>query len=343
MLIIDGARYRLWTPKDEEREFHPMVREHFREIFGKQSMYLDIKHKLSSKSGIASIPDAYVIVYSEPYAWYIVEIELASHPVYTHIVPQVSKFVDAIERLETQRDLLKTLYNEIPESEYREMEKKTGALEPYQFLSELIYTPPRIALIIDEITPEVEQASKSLKKLANADVVQFKTYVKEDDPRSHAHLFEPIRSAETIAMNRVETKEGKRLPEHYENWEKMLAWVDTGTRDLVKLIDEKTKQSFRDVNGKIRGRYYCYYKGKPSGKSIFAALLLTKGFVKVRIRTNPATFKDPQKWTGDKKYNGWFFKQGVEREFRITNKEQLDYAFELITDSYSYAGDLLKK
>jgi len=33
MLIIDGVRYQLWTPMNEEKEFHPLVRENANEIF----------------------------------------------------------------------------------------------------------------------------------------------------------------------------------------------------------------------------------------------------------------------------------------------------------------------
>jgi len=89
MLVIDGVKYKLWTPKDEEKEFHPMIKEHSKEIFGEDSLYFDVKHKLKSKSGIGSIPDAYVIKLSKPYQWYVVENELASHPVYDHIVRHV--------------------------------------------------------------------------------------------------------------------------------------------------------------------------------------------------------------------------------------------------------------
>lgn len=41
-LIIDGVKYKLWTPKHEEKEFHPMIKEHSKEIFGEKSLYFDI-------------------------------------------------------------------------------------------------------------------------------------------------------------------------------------------------------------------------------------------------------------------------------------------------------------
>jgi hypothetical protein len=28
ILLVDGVRYKPWTPKDEEKEFHPLVRKY---------------------------------------------------------------------------------------------------------------------------------------------------------------------------------------------------------------------------------------------------------------------------------------------------------------------------
>jgi hypothetical protein len=58
MLLIYGVKYDLWTPKDEEKEFHPLVRAHYREIFGEDALYFDVKHVLKTPSKIGSIPDA---------------------------------------------------------------------------------------------------------------------------------------------------------------------------------------------------------------------------------------------------------------------------------------------
>jgi len=79
-----------------------------------------------------------------------------------------------------------------------------------------------------------------------------------------------------------------------------------------------------------------FYKGKPSTKSVFAGFFLTKEALKVRIRTKPATFKDPRRWTGEKTYH-WFFRTRQEKEFKITERDQIDYAMELIKQSYELA------
>ena len=54
--------------------------------------------------------------------------------------------------------------------------------------------------------------------------------------------------------------------------------------------------------------HYCFYKGKPATKSIFAAFILTKNDVKIRMRTDPIAFKDNKELVKDKIYKGWFFK-----------------------------------
>jgi len=42
MLLIDGVKYELWTPSNED-EFEQVVKEHTEDIFGEQSIYLDMK------------------------------------------------------------------------------------------------------------------------------------------------------------------------------------------------------------------------------------------------------------------------------------------------------------
>jgi len=231
MLIIDGVKYKLWTPKDEEKEFHPMIKEHSREIFGQNSIYFDIKHKLRSKSGIAAIPDAYVINLSKPSEWYIIENELASHEVYDHIVPQVSKFVDSIEELETQKSIVDALDNEINQNKVLKgyIEKMTGQ-DTFRFLSELISRPPRIVIVINEVVPEIERANKSLKRLANTEIVEFGTFVREDGSNVHAHLFEPLSILESTA------KEEKRSVAAGKAWETRKSQVGVPVEEQIEKI-----------------------------------------------------------------------------------------------------------
>jgi len=339
MLIIDGVKYKLWTPKDEEKEFHPLVKEHYKEIFGEDSLYFDTKHVLKTVSGIGSIPDAYVINLSRA-ELYVVEIELASHPVYDHIVKQLTKFINGIENLDTRNQIIDMLYDEIDSDIVLRatVQKAIGSTDIYRFVSKLLSKPPRIVIIVDKKTPEIEEACRVLKY--QTDIMEFETFVREDAPNVHAHLFEPLFGIERIEM-KVKEEKGKRVPEHYKDWQSLYAWVEDNVKDVEKALESSIISiNPSEVTKAIHGRYLCFYKGKPSTKSIFAAFLLTKKALKVRIRTDPNTFKDPQRLTGDKVYKGWFFKQGEEREFKIRSREQIPYAMELIKQSYDISGEI---
>jgi len=205
MLVIDGIKYKLWTPMDEEKEFHPMVKKYSKEIFGEDSHYFDVKHKLKSKSGIVSIPDAYVITLSKPYEWYIVENELSTHPVYSHIVPQILKFISGIENLRSQREIRDILYDEINHDKILKeyVETKIGS-EVYRFLSKLLSKRAKIVIVIDEITEQIKDVCKFLEKFG-IQIVEFKTFVREDEENVHAHQFKPL----YIPREKSRVSEGK--------------------------------------------------------------------------------------------------------------------------------------
>jgi hypothetical protein len=194
MLLIDGVRYEEWIPSNED-EFEKVVKEHAKDIFGEQSIYLDIKHKLKTRSGIGSIPDGYVIILGDEPHWHIVEVELSSHPLYEHIVPQVSKFINGINP-STQKDIVNALYQEIDNDEFRKLRLKQtiGATETYKFLADLISKPPVVTIIIEKRTEQLDEALNMLAYLPqNKKVVELQTFTREGVGLNvHAHLFEPL-------------------------------------------------------------------------------------------------------------------------------------------------------
>jgi hypothetical protein len=192
MLLIDGVKYEEWTPTNED-EFEQIVKEHAKDIFGEQSEYFDIKHKIKSKSGIGSIPDGYVIILGNEPRWHIVEVELSSHPLYEHIVPQVSKFTNGIKNLSTRKVIGDFLHEEISKDENlrARIKSEIDSVEIYKFLSSLISRPPKLTIVIEKETEELNEAIEVLK--LQADIVEFTTFVRKDTGISqHIHLFEPL-------------------------------------------------------------------------------------------------------------------------------------------------------
>lgn len=104
MLLIDGVRYFPHKYKDEE-ELQNIVEEHSKDIFGEQSIFFG-KKKISSLADVGSIPDGYVISLGDNPNWYVFEVELSSHPLFEHIVPQISKFKNGIKNDKTKKNLV---------------------------------------------------------------------------------------------------------------------------------------------------------------------------------------------------------------------------------------------
>jgi hypothetical protein len=193
MLIVDGVKYEPWTPQNEEKEFHPLIKANSKEIFGKDIIYFDVKTMIKTASGIGTIPDAYVIKLTEPYEWYVIENELATHSIYDHVVNQLTKFINGIDNKDTRNQILDMLYEVInKDNNLRSLvSTKTGYVDIHHFLSKLFLAKnPRIVVIIDKVTLDLEEACQALRY--TPDIIEFKSFVKEDGSKSFAHLFEPL-------------------------------------------------------------------------------------------------------------------------------------------------------
>ena len=246
MLIIDGVKYKLWTPKDEEREFHPMVRSCSKEIFGKDSLYFDVRHVLRTASGIGSIPDAYVISLSRK-EWYVVENELASHPIYDHIVKQLTKFINGIRNQNVRSQIIDMLYEEINKDTVLRatVQKHIGSTDIYHFLSKLVSKSPRIVIIIDQKTSEIEEACRVLKY--QPDIIEFKTYVRENAENVHAHLFEPIYFQE------MTLEENKRSSASKKAWKTRKFGVGIPAEEQInKIVNIQAREIARKLREEIK-------------------------------------------------------------------------------------------
>lgn len=252
MLIIDGVRYNLWVPK-EEKQLEEMVKEHAKEIFGKDSIYFDLKQKLTSKSGVVSIPDGYVISLSKPFEWYVVEVELSNHPLHDHITTQLNNFWVSVKHPNTQRELINALYNEIDNDKLLKVftENKIGSPEIKGFLYDLISKQPRIVVVIEEKGDKVQEACEGLK--VEPVVVEFKTYLREDAPNVHAHLFDSLVSPkiiEAVAPTEKPTIRGELTPQSEYTLpilESLIEISGSGkAQDVLNRVFDKMKRKLKE-------------------------------------------------------------------------------------------------
>jgi len=203
MLLIDGVKYNLWCPKDEVKEFHPIIEEHAKEIFGESSEYFDIKKRLESVTGKGSVPDGFVIVFSEQPCWHIVEIELSKHDLHDHIVNQISRFIVGINNPQTQKRIVNAINEYLNKDDYRrsKIKKDIDPREIRQFLDDVIDQKPILTIVIEERTPELDEVLKIFPQFEKR-VIEFKTFTRQDVGLSvHAHLFEPLHKQAIAATN----------------------------------------------------------------------------------------------------------------------------------------------
>ena len=192
VVLIEGVRYRLINP-ESEAALEQIIRDNHQHIFGPESFYFDVKRTIKSKAGVGSIPDGYVIILDPIPKWCILEVELSSHPVYDHLIPQLTKFNRGIDDSSTRKKLVDILYAAINEDEVLKarLKLKIGSGEIYKFLSDLISDDPLIVVAIDERTEELEEALKDIRGEVKS--LEFKIFQREgvSDP-INAYVFNPI-------------------------------------------------------------------------------------------------------------------------------------------------------
>lgn len=180
LLLKDGVRYLPYDYASEE-ELTEMVIEHYREIFGVNTLFFD-PQTMKTSAGTGARSDGLVIDLGEN-KWYILEVELAEHQLHEHIIPQITKFSVAYEETETRKKIITALHTAI---------RQTQKIEDlHKILTDLIDIEPTIAIIIDQETPELDLICKKLP--FPTQTIQFKTYTRENIGIGvHIHEFQPL-------------------------------------------------------------------------------------------------------------------------------------------------------
>lgn len=211
VVLIDGVRYRLVTP-ESEAALEQTIRNNYQHIFGPDSFYFDVKTKIRSKAGIVSIPDAYVIFFDPNAKWCVLEVELASHPIYEHLIPQLAKFNQGVDDSSTRKKLVEKLYEIIGADDVlkAKIKRKIGSGEVYKFVSDLISETPEIVVAIDEQTDELDEALRNIR--GEVKVLEFKIFHREHvSDEINAYVFSPIFTDKRITQREPAVK-GDAVP-----------------------------------------------------------------------------------------------------------------------------------
>ncbi len=148
----------------------------------------------------------------------------------------------------------------------------------------------------------------------------------------------PIKTSETalVTQNSVKQKDNSESLKIPVSWEKKIEDNDSQVRLLVKELMLSIVKEFSDLTTELSGDDFQLFKGQIGPGNRFAVLMLRKDGITIRLRANPRTLIDPQKWITEKTYK-WYFNDGngEEKEIKITQEGQIDYAVELLKQSYA--------
>jgi hypothetical protein len=176
-IVLDGIRYLRHDYVDEaelESRFWPQAQV----MFGPDAVLIP-KAKVRTPGAVAAIPDGFVVDVARR-IWYIVEVELAQHDLFAHIVPQVSKFASASESSATRKWLTESFYDVLA-SEPRAMSyaRGAGSADMHKLVSDIVEDrKPVLVIVIDKRTQVLDDVSRQLPSTPR--VVEFETFDREN-------------------------------------------------------------------------------------------------------------------------------------------------------------------
>jgi len=325
---------------ENEKELSDTVNSLSDFVYGKDSIYFHWEKRVRPSSRKYNVTDGLLLDLTViPYGFWIVEYELASHSISSHVQPQVINFMRALRNPQTLRDVQLDIYNEIradPEKRKR-LEEKVGDEDLFFLLDQLLHRQPGVLVVIDEYTAELEDVLEYLSLRAEeVRVLEFKRYVHDDE---EVYRFNTLSLEETEPPGKPPKVTGERPP-HHRTWEPRLAWASPNVRELVELVKEKILASVPSVihGSRQRQRNYFFYTQEPQvHRNIFAVILIQKQMLRVRFRL-PDDFVDAENIT--KLYKGWFYNRGQERAVEIRAQQDLNSIDNYIQLAYEYTKSM---
>jgi hypothetical protein len=188
MLITSSTRF-IQAPFDSEEELERVVVDNYEYIFGPSTIYLSKKSMISVPSGSGTIPDGFAFDLSKK-QWFIVEAELASHDVWSHIAPQVAKQIAAASMPQTKQFLVDRLIKIFRENqEIRDKFEDEGIehIDIRKVLDQILATQPFIGMPIDSVSPDLSVWAKSIR--GDAKLWEIKKYIELGNPANVLYEF----------------------------------------------------------------------------------------------------------------------------------------------------------
>jgi hypothetical protein len=203
-IILQNNEYSLYD-FENEAEFEKAVIENQKFLFGRDSIYIDVKRRIGQVNH-RGIPDAFLIDFydTKKPQLYIVENEIASHDVYSNITEQIARFGTSIvssanqirniliKAIEDDTKTKKEIENYLPQTVFKNI------AELMIYLTE--ENDIKIVVAINEITADLNLSFKIFKN--PPDIVLLQRYVSGNNI---SYYYEPMRDE----IEDIETEKSK--------------------------------------------------------------------------------------------------------------------------------------
>ena len=186
MLISAKSKF-VNSPFTSEDEFKKMVIENADYFFGPSSFSLS-RELISNKDGFEVFTDGFAVDIANR-QWFIVNVALASHNVWSHIAPQVVKQLVAADKPTTRQQIIELILQQLREDNnimkkfndagYGNEKEGVFLDEARGVLGEIFGKSPIIGMPIDSISSDLWDWSETLK--SNVKLCIVKQYVDSEN------------------------------------------------------------------------------------------------------------------------------------------------------------------
>ncbi len=317
VIVTRDGTYHLYNYKNEN-ELERMVVEHSCEIFGKDTVYFDLKRKISSKSGFGTIPDGYVIDLAKN-KLYLIEVELISHSLKKHVLPQITNFIMALDNENTTEKLVSEFYNELPNSNKIDKERLKSIVKNWG-----------IIIVIDDVGDPMKETNPLLEivsflsKHGEVKAIPFQTYCKNSTVTDdHVHSFKSFTREEL-------EQEAKKWTFKWEtvSVEKHLENTSDDLKDVFLKLGEKICCIAPEVKEVHRKKWTTY---QISALKNFCTVKVLNDSLEISLKMDESIFSDKKGIAKSiKRTPAWTF----DKVLNIGSNEDVNYAVTLVEQAY---------
>jgi predicted transport protein len=326
-IVLDGKKLSQYKYSSED-EFENDIVVFSKALFGKKTVYIDYKKKISGNALGMTIPDGFLIDFSDENSpeFYIVEVELAKHDFYKHIFPQITKFFSFFSNTQSRGDLVDKIYSIIENNDNIKNDLKSLCKdkEIYKLLKDCIDSNQNILLIIDETKPELPEIFNTYKEWGN--MVKLEIIKKFTNGSNTVFSMDPefdeldFYLDSTIDKNEAINNSDYNEEDHLNK-----------AKEQIKEIYSKIKSSLLSIDASLIFNPQRYYVSIRSTKNIVFIKIRQKK-IRLIVMLDPKIIKENIKKCAIKELS-----QGVQDFYNgpcaavdIDNKNNIDEIIELI-------------